>query len=115
MLCFYFILLKKMENNQFLTTEEVRHSEEEAPITAAFSIVLTIITFMGTIGNTLIVIVMRKFDRMSTSVYLSVLAVCDNILLIFGKIFKTFFMVHPFSKYAIQKFSTTRKQKKNIC
>ncbi len=70
-----------------LTTEEVIHLQE-SPITTAFYIILTLLAIFGMIGNTLVVVVMRKFEKMSISIYLSILAVLDNILLLVGKTFK---------------------------
>lgn len=77
------------DQNQLIpaTTGEVTYSQEEASITTAFYLCGFFVCTFGVIGNTLIVIVMRKFERMSTSVYLSVLAVCDNIVLIVGECF----------------------------
>ena len=47
---------------------------------------VTFLVLVGFIGNTLILVVMsnRKFDRTSTSVYLSMLAICDNLTLFSG-------------------------------
>ena len=47
---------------------------------------VTFLVLVGFMGNTLILVVMRnrKFDRTSTNVYLSILAICDNITLFCG-------------------------------
>ena len=47
---------------------------------------VTFLVLVGFLGNSLILVVMsnRKFDRTSTSVYLSILAVCDNLTLFSG-------------------------------
>lgn len=67
------------------TTEE--HSQEP-PITTAFHLVLFAWATLGIIGNTLVIPVMKKFEKMSISIYLSALAVFDNIVLINGKTFE---------------------------
>ena len=48
---------------------------------------VTFFVLVGFIGNTLILVVMsnQKFDRTSTSVYLSILAICDNLTLFSGE------------------------------
>ena len=47
---------------------------------------VTFLVLVGFMGNSLILFVMsnRKFDRTNTSVYLSILAVCDNLTLFSG-------------------------------
>ena len=53
----------------------------------------TLIIFSGFLGNTLILVVMcnKKFDKTSTSVYLSVLAVSDSLVL-FSESFAVLFL-----------------------
>ena len=47
---------------------------------------VTFLVLVGFIGNTLILVVMSnsKFNKTSTSVYLSMLAICDNLTLFSG-------------------------------
>ena len=56
----------------------------------AYFILKTLITILAIIGNSLIIIVMRGFDRMSTSIYLSVLAVCDTLIMLAGPLVTDF-------------------------
>ncbi len=67
-----------------LPTEEVKYLQE-TPGSTAFYIISTILAILGIIGNTLTIIVMRTFEKISTSIYLSALAVFDNILLLTGE------------------------------
>ena len=60
------------------------HNDRNGKIVHFSAVVFLVL--VGFIGNTLILVVMsnRKFDRTSTSVYLSMLAICDNITLFCG-------------------------------
>ncbi len=77
------------QDQMVFPTKGVIHSQA-TPGSTTFYIVLTILAILRIIGNTLVIMVMTAFGKMSTSIYLSVLAVFDNILLLVGRFLKLF-------------------------
>ncbi len=54
-------------------------------VNTLYTVLKNLILVFGLIGNALVIVVMSRFERMSTSVYLSVLAVFDSIVLLAGE------------------------------
>ncbi len=75
------------QNDDLSPTAAISTGEEETPISLAYHIVMPGVAVLGLVGNVFIIVVMRrrKFRDMSTNVYLSVLAVCDSIVLLTGQ------------------------------
>ena len=81
----------EMNNTTFPGIQDSIHGGETESNKNGEIVYFTAVTFLvlvGFMGNSLILVVMssRKFDRTSTSVYLSILAVCDNLTLFSGAI-----------------------------
>ena len=84
------MLTLEINNATFTVLQDSINGSEMQSIRNWKIVHLSAVTFfvlVGFIGNTLILVVMsnQKLDRTSTSVYLSILAICDNLTLFSGQ------------------------------